>query len=117
MVTGPLASPSAARCAVMNAFIAPLFQLLCCVPQSCATALVGSPVSGGGAVVGGLAVLRRRVVEQGERLHVPAGVHPGAGLVAELVEHRVADPADGLLQYIRVGEPAHPGQRAEVVVE
>ena len=64
----------------MNAFIAPSFQLL----------VLRAPVVRD--VVGGLAVLRRRVVEQVERLHVPAGVHPGAGLVAELVEDRVAAP-------------------------
>jgi hypothetical protein len=38
-------------------------------------------------------------------------------LVAELIEDRVGLPAHELAEDVRVGEAAHAGQRAEVVVE
>jgi len=59
-------------------------------------------------VVGGFTVFRWRVVEQVERLQVAAGVDAGPRLVAELVEHRVGDAADGLGGHRGVREPAHP---------
>ena len=77
--------------------------------------VLGHPVVGD--VVGGFAVLRWRIVEQVERLGVAARVDAGSRLVAELVEHRVGDAADGLGGHGRVGESAHARQGAEVVVE
>jgi len=68
-------------------------------------------------VVGGLAVAQRRVAGQAERLQVAGRVGALARLVAELVEDRIALPARGLADRIRIGEAADAGQRAEVVVE
>ena len=48
MVTGPLASPSVARCEVMNESIFPPFQLLCWPAQLWSMSLVSYPFSVGG---------------------------------------------------------------------
>jgi len=67
--------------------------------------------------VGGLAVPQRRVAVQAERLQVAGRVGALTRLVAELIEDRVALPADELAEDVRVRETTHAGQRAEVVVK
>jgi hypothetical protein len=67
-----------------------------------------------GDVVGVLAVLRRRVVEQVERLEETVSVRSAARLKAVLIEDR---GAVGVLGDAGVGEAPGTRQRAEVVVE
>ena len=68
-------------------------------------------------VVRGLAILRRWVASEVERLQIPLRVGTYTGLITKLIEDRVSATVHRLLEHTSLRESLHTGKSPEVVVE